>query len=939
MRKFRLRRAFAFFCLVLRMITRRLILRRQISPGLLILLCFVALFPAVCVQAEELEKGAPVPVWELALDQVGKVFTQEESRGQLEGPLPVGVGQNYFGWQKSRVKSALVEKDGERYFRMEVSDVFSMGPQFVMRIPRLEEGKYYRLSATVRNLSEGRFNLYLRENPDPYANIGAGVSAEADGEWRTYSATICFRKPASDNYSLYFALSGDGIYDLREFSLTETDAAEFDAFQRGMIRGGKIIRPDAGWKNFVFSSCFPFGVPAGWNCRYGKATVSDDVAGPSGQPALKLERGLGEKRTPCLFSAPFLVPEPEKTYSISFSYRSLEPIQCCGRQFDASSEWRRASMPIQISAKQSAAFLEFTSADTFWLDGVRVGEEGETEYRTAGECELALGLPRSDASVSRVQFEDEPAQILWKALGDVSGATLRGSVTNIWGETRSLPEISLEKRASGTDRSGGNESGELSYLIFPETPLGQFRVELQAFRGDRAISPVAEFVVSRFHRPIYWGKDAPNSRFGIHQEPIEYLLTGLKAGGLNWIRLHDGGFIYCQWPAVEAEKGKWTFHDDAIQEYRKRNFMLYGQLGGAPTWASYYANTEFKPDGYWKYFAAPTEEHLGDFENYAYQIVKRYADDIQDWFVWNEPWGGFFHCGYDAQNRRYLTFENQGAAYAKVMAAGYAGAKRANPNVRVTGFGTYGGATTFTKQIVDAGGNAFCDELDYHQYSNKTFCYPGDGNETNLKNTFASLEEASGPIAKPIIMSEGSPFSNGSDRGQLFLGLYRNVLPWENNEKYSHLADDVTRFTASLLNCGLKRVFLYTAHGFRNLTRCSFQMLLAADGYPHPSLAALSQYAWLAEDSEFKGYRELAPNVYAAIYARRDGSSFALVTGKRNARAEITCSAADAKGFDLYGNPLSLPMKYDGFLHYVTSSEKAEALEERIYGKELKLEE
>jgi len=900
-------------------------------PRFLFFLSFLLL--PLLAQAQE-------TVWTLDLTQPArKVYTSEETQGQLVGQLPEKVGQNYFGWTQARCKGEfLTEADGP-FFRLTTLAAPGSGPQFSIGIPKLTEGKFYRLSGKIRNSSDGPLSLYLREGPAPYRNIGPGAGGTPTGEWETISTVLRFEKPASDSYALYCSLGATGDCDFREFRLTEATAAEYNAQQMGLAQHQNIHRPDAKWQNFAPTSCFPFGVPAGWNCRRGTASVSDDCSGPSGQPALKLERGFSERVGIQLFSPPFQIPDPAKTYTVSFSYRGAG-VRCNGQTFGPSEDWKRASFDFQLPENQSGYVLDFTASETIWLDAVRVAEKAvnpagkpaeSTEYKLPGQCEIVLGLPESDASEGRIQFDDEPAEMLYTLLGDAEGVVLKGSVTNIWGETRELAEIPATKNAKTPKTSKRPKT--LNYQVFPETPFGQFRVNLQAFResadGSReeAVSPVAEFVVSRFHRPVYWGKDAPNSPFGTHEEPIGQLLTTLKAGGINWIRLHDGGTQTVAWPCVEAEKGVWTFHDAEINLYRAHKMKLYGQLVGAPIWASYYAETEFKPDGYWKNFSAPTDEHLKDFENYAYTMVKRYENEIQDWFVWNEPWGGFLHCGWDPVKKTYKTFENQGGAYARMMKAGFQGAKRANPNVRVTGIAACANGDGFVRQIVEAGGYEFCDEIDYHEYSPRTYGWLNDGNEAILAKTLSPITEKFGKIEKPIIMSEGSPLSNGSSRGDALVGIYSRILPWENVERSERQADDVTRYTMSLLNCGVKRVFLYTAHGHQNLTRTAFQLLLSGDGYAHPSLAALSAFAYLAEDAKFVKYVELQPGVFAALYQRADGSSFAAICGKRQARAEITCKAPDAKAFDLYGNPISFPVQYKGLLEYVTSSVDAETLE------------
>ena len=397
--------------------------------------------------------------------------------------------------------------------------------------------------------------------------------------------------------------------------------------------------------------------------------------------------------------------------------------------------------------------------------------------------------------------------------------------------------------------------------------------------------------MSRFRRPIYWGKDAPESPFGIHEEPILPLLTGLKAGGINWVRLHDGGFQYCKWPAIEEKREMDPFTLQKSKAYRDAGMMLYGQLGGAPTWASYYANSEFKPDGYRKFFSAPTDEHLGDFENYAYQIVKHHEKEIQDWFVWNEPWGGgFFHCGYDTERQCYLPFKNQGAAYAKVLKAAYLGAKRANPNVRITGFATYGSATEFTTQIVEAGGYEYCDELDITNNS-PTFGSRATENLQNSNRVRARHGKNTVPFEKNH-MSEGksaqqrirTAVCRSRDLREFSLGRIRFLQSRRSTRSRCRCyVPAQTRFSLIRLR----------THG--NLTKSSFSFF-SARTVPAPHVPALSN-GGIPRKFSFRGYQELCRTFYAAVFQKNvDGSPLlrSLRESVQGRRAEIHCTAKNA---------------------------------------------
>ncbi|MDD3586628.1 MAG: hypothetical protein PHQ75_05555 [Thermoguttaceae bacterium] len=852
---------------------------------------------------------AQEPLWQLALDKAGPNNNLDVNGSSFHGPLPQGVGQNYIGWQPSAATGSIVTEKGQTFFRFVVSRVSGSGPQFAVRVPKLKQGKYYRITVSVRNDSDGVFSAYLREGPAPYQGIGQHVSFEASSEWQSESTVIRFVKPGSDSYSLYFNLCGCGVFDIREFSISQTDYAAYDAQVRGLSKRNSVVlrRPETKWKNYAHGSCFPFGVPSGWNCRRGMAVISADRTGPSGQFGLLVKPGFGEIETPRLYSAPFQVPDPKKTYTVSFSCKGSGNIVCNGKTFQATKDWQRFDLPIKIPEGVAGEILDFSSDKAFLLDAVRIAEEGQKEFSLAGPSEVVLALPDSDASDARIQFDDEKPLVRYVILGEYRDVTLAVSVTNIWGQTK---EFTVKPTAP---------EGSFEYAVFPQVPRGQFRVDVRAVRDAQDVSPVAEFVVTRLARPLYWGKDAPDSPFGIHVEPIAYMLKGLKAGGLNWVRLHDAGGNYSLWAHLEPEKGKWIFYDRQLQSYRRNGLMIYGQLGGAPVWANYYGKTGTTTDQYWIRFCSPTDEHMADFENYARKMVQHYKGVIHDWCLWNEPYGSFLHKGYDPVKHKYICFENQGGQYARIMKAAYKGAKESDPTVKISGYGTTGSATTFTQQVFEAAALDYCDELDFHQYTPRSFGYPGDGMKDNFDKTFLPITEKTGPLKKNVIMSEGSPLSNGSDRGTPLIGMYQHVLSWNNTEQYHERGDRVVRFIMALRSCGVKRIFLYTAHGHRNLTQCSFQLLLSGDGYPHPSLAALSAFAQHAENATFVEYRPLVSGVYLAVFKKNDGSTFAVVTGKKRFAAQVSCSVPGAKASDLYGNPLTFPIKYEGYVQYITA--------------------
>lgn len=266
--------------------------------------------------------------------------------------------------------------------------------------------------------------------------------------------------------------------------------------------------------------------------------------------------------------------------TVSFSYRGsgkfAAVLMADGRRALARKElapeegkWKRAVLTARIPIRRLAAVLKIQGKGKLHVDAFRVAEQGKAEYRMSGEHEISFFLPPSELSAARIQLEDEEPLLNYYLTGNAEDVILKSSVTDLYGKTFALPDVK-------------GKSGTLRYL--PETgkPYGQFRVEAQAFRNGKAVSGINEIIVTRLPRPVHLGKDAPDSPFGIHMNLSETSIRAMKAGGFNWVRLHDGARHLSCWYFVEPEKGKWHFADREIQAFRKNHILLYGQLGGSP---------------------------------------------------------------------------------------------------------------------------------------------------------------------------------------------------------------------------------------------------------------------------------------------------------------------------------------------------------------------
>ncbi len=165
-----------------------------------------------------------------------------------------------------------------------------------------------------------------------------------------------------------------------------------------------------------------------------------------------------------------------------------------------------------------------------------------------------------------------------------------------------------------------------------------------------------------------------------------------------------------------------------------------------------------------------------------------------------------------------------------------------------------------------------------------------------------------------------------------FAGLYKHTIPWKSTDDYINAADMNCRFVLSHLALGVKRVFLYSDHCYTDLlTAPTFPVLLGADGYPHPSLAAFSNMAWQLEDRKFIKCIPVGEKVWAYLFEGR-GAVVAVISGERNGR--FTFKPAEGLEItDIFGNRIWGKVMYKGTLLYVTSRLPLSNLERILQGK------
>lgn len=688
------------------------------------------------------------------------------------------------------------------------------------------------------------------------------------------------------------------------------------------------VRPvEQGSVNLFRNSRFPLGLPSGWSTGavYEDALRVSNEPGPSGERFLILESDV--PLTP-LNSEAFNPADFSKTNYVSFSYRAKGKWHARVFTWEGSSfrmenvdlpptdQWKRVMLAYQPCENARGHVLQIRGQGRFELDAVRANDTPDSSYKPQNRSEVALAVPEdADAAYSRILFDDEPAAVRYQLTGEKENVKIRFRAENLYGETFELGTVS-------------GPSGSIDFSpALKARPFGQFRIEAVAEKDGKAVSPVNELVVTRLARPLYWGKDAPDSYFGVIAE-LDRSLLSMKAGGVNHARFHDhGGLDFVGWSTAEPRPGEWQFFDREIARYRKYKLWILGELGTTPLWASREAgNRKLEEDSRAKWLIPANPEQ---FANYVSTVTKHYRDSIREWGVGNEPWGGFFHDHY--KNGAFVRVD-QNRQFADYQKQAYNAAKQVDPEFVIAGINATIRNPYWAAGLHRRGATAACDAVELHLYSSAWNGFPGD---TVTRGTRTALGDI--PWGKPIWNTEGQGCASGNFGAppEPQIGLYRHSIPWVNKFDYTADADKQMRYLVSSLANGVRRIYLYSGMrkqyvAIMKAPIWAWSVLEQTDGFPSPQLAAHSALAKRVDGREFREVFELAPDVWCYLFESGNGSTAVIIPRRFAKSVVVNCGLRNAAGSDLFGNPLSLPMQSGATLRYIEAPVSAKALKDAL---------
>lgn len=562
-----------------------------------------------------------------------------------------------------------------------------------------------------------------------------------------------------------------------------------------------------------------------------------------------------------------------------------------GGDWSVGTDWKRYSFTGTPAYQRSARFVLRANNDTaapltIWMDAVQVEEKATASpaYVPAYPIELAL----TTAQPGHVFFQGEPVQLMARLGG--GGKSFPKGVLRV-------STVDVQNHVSPASSAFVLDAGEgvvrVAYPITipspdPKRPLGIFKVRAQLVGVDDGVplTAPAECVVAILPRP----RDIvpEESYFGGHIPLSPEYIALSRAVGMRWARLHDTSMI-AKWATTEWNQGHFEFFDEGVDAAHRNGMAILGMLDGAPAW------TSTRPrQGYWGFWSIPNKPGALDWwSTYVHTVAAHYRGRIDNWEVWNEPWGEW----WVNSGNPFATPE----AYGTFLKAAYASAKAGNPNSKVIGVDTISGSDWTAKVLATANSNNF-DAMSFHLYDPAFFGGPNP-TPVRIASSLNEQQRAAGGPVRPLWDTEGGPGDMAS-----FYDPGGGGLPLTAQAGY------IVRYDVTQMAAGVQHFFIYalpTDPEPGQPVYCAIEY----DRSIKPILAARAILANLVDGAGRPTRTEPGPGIDRYTFPPRAGKTISVMWSYDGAEhslplTALSRSSAPQKALDVWGNPM--PNRKDG---------------------------
>jgi hypothetical protein len=799
-------------------------------------------------------------------------------KGNITGEVAAGWADN-SGWADIDVRYGLDTVNphsGQSAQRIELTRASSYGAVQLVHKVQFSKNHIYRFTVWLKGSPGQSVQLSLRQETAPYKTY-ASATAALGAEWRPYQVWGQVTEDAAGY--LMIRASSPMTFWVDDASFEDLTGAKSNA------------APQVG--NILPGGSFEAGLSFGWSgaALWNYTALAGDPSTPIGELRPHQDKSTAAVGGSSLrfdlpanaqssVSTPVVQTNFGRPHTFSLWVKASHP-NTSGRLALGSSdlsknitigtEWQRISWtftpPLLAFTRLSLTVWSSTDVRTIWMDGAQLEEKPDVspQYVPDAPYEMTLQMARFGNFV----FDGEAATAQLKvAPAAPADAKIRLSYQSY-------------------QKSGG------SFEAWRTVSASGKEVELPAFNGQRGIWKLRATLVDGKNAPLsspfelVWSRlprpkkvDPQNSPFGIHLPMQRDYLALAEATGHKWNRLHDLSNIG-KWSYAEWDKGQWRFDDEAVNLAKPYGIRILGMLDGAPARVTTKPRGErYTYNGLWNIPDAPGA--LDEWRNYVRTVTTHYKGRIDDWEVWNEPWGTWF-----------LETGNPNATpqlYGQLLGIAYEETKKANPQATVIGIDTFPGRDEkWTIPALKASGNNPYDVFSFHDY-NDTLYGTSQPRAFNMVRRFDELQRQTGE-AKPQWMTEGGAAAVGS----MYAGETGGLSP-------AAQPAYMVRYDVAHLAAGTRRIFLYSVRAATAMGDTGYQAT-EHDGAIRPILAARAVLASLVDGAGQPVHREFQKGVDRYDFPAEGGKQVSVLWAYDNAAHQLPVPKG-VRALDVWGNEL-----------------------------------
>ena len=704
---------------------------------------------------------------------------------------------------------------------------------------QLEKGKWYRISFAAKQEGiRGRMAPVAISNMKLWRNCGLQESFRVTREWKQFEFIFQATETITEHIRLQFWYTTTGTFWLDDVRLEPSEP---------ILKRFTEVVPSTTAVNLLPNSSFECGTSGwgsiadlpGWggNLNLPVGTVDTMCAKPSresgkaqfGMSSFKIALTQAGRyptpvfyfdyfslyrtpvKAPLLASQGWITVEPGADYTLS-AYMKADSDKLVGvlsarqafrgslrQEMQLTTEWERHTFTFQPQTEQIFVALGLDleasrrshpeyrgkqDSGTVWIDGVQLEKGSEaTSYHLRAAVEVGLETGRL-GNLFPYGTEPEMTATLFNADETPHSVILRL-------QTMDFDDAVVHEYTLPVDVPPGQA------VRAPIRPgarrKGFYRLHLRCEGVEQAASLFSAEVA--LTRPLRFAIIEPytksDSLFGMnHAYPWPHLLDLSKQIGLCWFR--DWSL---KWHDVEREKGKFDFTETDYQINR----VLEQELNVLPllpfpssNWSSS-AGPEVKVTEHYpgnRERIAYMPRNLEEFATYVRTTVKHYRERLSVWEILNEP----IYTDYALPREKGYKVED----YVRLLRVAYQAVKEADPDALVIG-GIAGGATTYTKEFIEAGGLRWVDAFNLHTY-------PGLAAPEAYEEPLRQLRERMRSFGadKPIWFTEGAYYADDDKPFEPYSAWLKPV------DSEVEAAEWQVKFNTLLLAYGVEKIIYHS---------------------------------------------------------------------------------------------------------------------------------